>query len=211
MLVRMYTSRLSFHRTALRFPLTHVTMSPTFHFQRFRSNIPWHFTSVMANCSTCIDFTLEQIVKQSRRSEVIIHKNLVSQSLNSSNYLQHSSVCRCYFSCCMLLLLAQINTNVISVSQRVTKFVNFDAKSFTFLWNILLKNHPSFIQHDDFIHGKVFCWTVHFTKFVVQNVKNLSYFPQSTVVWVITAWRVVIVFKMEESYNVEKAVARHHI
>jgi len=155
--------------------------------------------SVVANCSTCIDFTLEQIVQQSRLSEIIIHKNLVSQSLNSSNYLQHSSVCHCYFSCCMVPLLAQINTHVISVSQRVAKFVNFDAKSFTFLWNILPKNHPSLIQHDDIIHGKVFCWIVHFTKFVAQNVKNLSYFPQSIVVWVITAWRVVIVFKTEES------------
>jgi len=75
----------------------------------------------------------------------------------------------------------------------------FDAKSFMFLWNILPKNHLSFIQHDDFIHGKVFSWIVHFTKFVAQSVKNLSYFPKSLVVWVITAQRVVIVFKMEES------------
>ena len=72
------------------------------------------------------------------------------------------------------------------------------------------KIHPSFIRHDDFIHGKVFCWIVHFTKFIEQSVKNLSYFPKSIVVWVVTARRVVVVFKMEES-NVEKAVARHHI
>ena len=163
---------------------------PPFHFQRFWSNIPWHPTSVMANCSTCIDFMMEQIFKQSRRSEIIIHKNLVSQSLNSSNYLQHSSTCRCYFSRCMLPLLAQINTHVISVSQRVTKFVNFDAKSFTFLWNILPKHYPSFIQHD-FIHDKAFCWILHFTKFVAQSVKNLSHFPKSIVVWVITAQGVV--------------------
>jgi len=75
----------------------------------------------------------------------------------------------------------------------------FDAKSFMFLWNILPKNHLSFIQHDDFIHGKVLSWTVHFRKFVAQSVKNLSYFPKSIVVWVVTAQRVVIVFKMEES------------
>jgi len=75
----------------------------------------------------------------------------------------------------------------------------FDAKSFMFLWNILPKNHLSFIQHDDFIHNKVFSWIVHFTEFVAQSVKNLSYFPKSLVVWVIMAWRVVIVFKMEES------------
>jgi len=47
----------------------------------------------------------------------------------------------------MLLLLAY----VISVAQRVAKFVNFDAKSFMFLWNILLKDYSSFVQHDHFV------------------------------------------------------------
>jgi len=57
----------------------------------------------------------------------------------------------------------------------------------------------SVIQHDDFIHVKVFSWIVHFTKFVAQSVKNLSYFPKSIIVWVFMARRFVIVFKMEES------------
>ena len=35
MFVRMYTSRLSFQRTALTVPLTHVTMSPLFIFRDF--------------------------------------------------------------------------------------------------------------------------------------------------------------------------------
>jgi hypothetical protein len=37
--------------------------------------------------------------------------------------LQHSSVCRCYFSCCKLPLLAQINTRhkCITESRNVCK------------------------------------------------------------------------------------------
>jgi len=67
----------------------------------------------------------------------------------------------------MLLLLAYI----MSAAQRVAKFVNFDAKSFTFLWNILLKDYSSFVQHDHFVHSKMFCQIVQFTKFVVQSIQ----------------------------------------
>jgi hypothetical protein len=63
----------------------------------------------------------------------------------------------------MLLLLAYI----MSVGQRVAKFLNFDAKSFMFLWNILLKDFSPFVQHDHFVHSKMFCRIVQFTKFVV--------------------------------------------
>jgi hypothetical protein len=49
---------------------------------------------VMVKCSTCIDFSLEQIIKQSRQGELTVHENSAAQSLNSSNNLQHHSV-RC--------------------------------------------------------------------------------------------------------------------
>jgi hypothetical protein len=64
----------------------------------------------------------------------------------------------------MLLLLAYI----IRVAQSVAKCVNLDAKSFMFLWNILLKDFSSFVQHYHFVHSKMFCQIVQFTKFVVQ-------------------------------------------
>jgi len=48
-----------------------------------------------------------------------------------------------------------------------------------FLWNILLKDCSSFVQHDNFVHSTMFCRIVQFTKFAVQCVKNLSYFPKS--------------------------------
>ena len=79
---------------------------PPFHFQRFGSNISWHSTSVRVNCSTRIDFSLEQIIKQSRRSEIIAHESFVAQSLNSSNKLQHRSVRCCYLRCGMSSLFA---------------------------------------------------------------------------------------------------------
>ena len=105
-----------------------------------------------------------------------------------------------------------------------------------FLWNILPKNYSSFVQHDHFVHSKMFYRIVQFTKFVVQCVKNLSYFPKSVVVWVVMVWRVIIVFKMKvfskwrnrrmwkkrsraimfvfkmkESKNVEEAIACHYV
>jgi hypothetical protein len=125
--------------------------------------------------------------------------------------LQHRSICCCYLSCGILPLLAQIHTHVISVAQRVPKFVNFDTKSFMFLWNLLLKDYSLFVQHDQFVHSKMFCRIVQFTKFVAQCVKNLSYFPKSVVVWVVMVWRIVIVFKTEESKNVEEAIACHYV
>ena len=57
----------------------------------------------------------------------------------------------------------------------------------------------------------MFCQIVQFTEFVFQCVKNLSYFPESVVVWVIMVHRVVIVFKMKESKNVEEAIACHYV
>ena len=80
-----------------------------------------------------------------------------------------------------------------------------------FLWNVLPKDYSSFVQHDHFVHSKMFCRIVQFTKFVVQYVKNLSYFLKSVIVWVVMVRRVVIVFKMKESKNVEEAIACHYV
>jgi len=74
-----------------------------------------------------------------------------------------------------------------------------------FLWNILPKDYSSFVQHDHFIHSKMFRRIVHFTKSVVQCVENLSYFRKSVVVWV------VIVFKMKEMKNMKNANTCHHV
>jgi len=67
-------------------------------------------------------------------------------------------------------------TYVINVAQKATELRNRDAKLFVFLWNLLLKNHFSFTQHEHFIDSKVFCWIVHFKNFVVQSIRNISYF-----------------------------------
>jgi len=80
-----------------------------------------------------------------------------------------------------------------------------------FLWNILPKDYSSFAQDDHFVHSKMVCQIVQFTKFVVQCVKNPSYFPQSVIVWVVMVRRVVIVFKMKESKNVEEVIACHYV
>jgi len=50
------------------------------------------------------------------------------------------------------------------------------------------KDYSSFAQHDHLVHSKMFCRIVQFTNFVVQCVKNLSYFPKSIVVWVVMVW-----------------------
>jgi len=99
----------------------------------------------------------------------------------------------------------QIHAHIISVAQKVGKFVNSDARYFMFLWNILPKDHSSFVQQNHFIHSKMFCQIVHFTKSVVQCVKNVLYLPKSVVVWVI------IVFKMKEMKNMEEAITCHHV
>ena len=80
-----------------------------------------------------------------------------------------------------------------------------------FLWNVLQKDYSSFVQHDHFVHNMMFSRIVQFTKFVVQCVKNLSYFPETVVVWVVMVQRVVIVFKMKELKNVEEAITCSYV
>jgi len=67
-----------------------------------------------------------------------------------------------------------------------------------FLWNILPKDYSFLVQQDHIVHSKMFRRIVQFTKFVVQCVKNLPYFPESVLIWVVIIRRVVIVFKMKE-------------
>ena len=61
---------------------------------------------LMANLFTRVDFTLEQIIQQSRRGEVIVHKNFVAQFVISSYYTQHGPVCCRSLGCHMLALFA---------------------------------------------------------------------------------------------------------
>ena len=166
--------------------------------------------SVMANCSIRIDFLLEQIIKQSRWGEIIVHDKFVAQSLNSSNNLQHCSVHCCYLSCGMLPLLAQIHAHIISVAQS-HKVCRFWFQIFYVSLEYVAKDYSSFVEHDHFVHSKMFCQIVQFTKFVVQCTKNLSYFPKSVIVWVVMVQRVVIVFKMRVSKNVEEVITSHYI
>jgi len=163
----------------------------------------------MINCVTHIDLTLGHHRREQVRW-INIHENFVVQSLGSSYYLKYSSMCQCHLGCGKLLLFIWMYTFVINVAQKATELQNLDAKSFVFLWNLLLKNHSSFIQHEHFINSKVFCWIVHFTNFVVQNIKNISYFWTFETPWVITCLRFIIIFNVEESYNVEEAITCHH-
>jgi len=80
-----------------------------------------------------------------------------------------------------------------------------------FLWNILPKDYSSFVQHNHFIHSKMLCRVVQFTKFVLQCVKNLSCFPKSVIFWVAIVRKVIIVFKIKEPKNVEEAIACHYV
>jgi len=59
---------------------------------------------LMANRFARVDFTLEQIIQQSRRGEVMVQNNFVAQSVICSYYSQHSPVCCCYLGCGMLAL-----------------------------------------------------------------------------------------------------------
>jgi hypothetical protein len=75
-----------------------------------------------------------------------------------------------------------------------------------FFLTLLTKNHSSFEQYCDFINDKMLCWIVQFTEFVVQNVKNLPYFPKPVILGIILVWRIIIVFKVEESENMKEVV-----
>ena len=160
--IRMYTSHLSIQRTTLRVPLTCVAMFPLFIFRDFGP------ISCGIPCLSWRTVPHALIFHWNRSGEIIVHKNFVAQSINSLSNLQHRSVCCCCLSCGMLPLLAWIHAHIISVAQRVVKFVNFDTKSSMFLWNVLLKGYSSFVQHDQLFHSKIFCRIIQLTKFVVQ-------------------------------------------
>ena len=80
-----------------------------------------------------------------------------------------------------------------------------------FLRNVLSKYYPSFEENNNFINCQMLCWIIQFVKFVVQGVKNISYFPEPVIMWVITVRRVVIVFKVNKSSDVEKPVTNHYL
>ena len=175
----MYTSCLS----ALRVPLTRVAMSPLFIFRDFgpiSHGIP-HLSWRTVPHTLIFHWN----ISSNRAGEV---KQLSMKILWPSPSTLRTTCSTVPFvaviwagACCCCLP----KYTLISVAQRVAKFVNFDAKSFMFLWNILPKDYSSFVQDDHFVHSKRFCRIVQFTKFVVQCVKNLAYFPQSVIVWVI--------------------------
>jgi len=48
----------------------------------------------------------------------------------------------------------------MSISPRVTELLEFYPRLFVFLWDIILKNDPTFGKHNDFINWEMFSWNV---------------------------------------------------
>ena len=55
-----------------------------------------------------------------------------------------------------LSVSAQINCHIIRVSSLVTRFVNFDPKTFVFLGYVLSENDMSFEFNNNFLYGQMF-------------------------------------------------------
>ena len=73
----------------------------------------------------------------------------------------------------------------------------FWCQSLVFLRNVLPKYYPFFEENNNFINCQMFCWIIQFIKFVVQGVKNISYFPEPVIMWVIMVRRVITVFRVK--------------
>ena len=64
--------------------------------------------------------------------------------------------CHCHMGCCVLSVLPQANYHVTRVSNRVTKFENFDAETLAFFWYVLFENHPSLEGKNNFVNSQIF-------------------------------------------------------
>jgi len=95
-----------------------------------------------------------------------------------------------------LSVLPQVYFHVIRVSSRVTKFENFDVKTFAFLWYVLFEDHPPFEGNNNFVNSQIFRRVVKFGKCASQNFKQVSYLPQSVKIFVCPINFIPVVTKM---------------
>jgi len=59
----------------------------------------------------------------------------------------------------------------------ITEFVNFDAKMFPFLWNVLPENNPALEFYNYLIHCQMLRGVVLFRVSLIQGVEDGPYFP----------------------------------
>ena len=58
-----------------------------------------------------------------------------------------------------------------------SQFVNFDAETFSFLWNVLPKDNPSLELYNYLVHCQMLRGVVEFRVSLIQGVEDCPYFP----------------------------------
>ena len=66
----------------------------------------------------------------------------------------------------------QVHTHVICIPRFNTEFVNFDADTFSFLWNVLPEDNPALEFYNYLVHCQMLLGVTEFSISLIQCVKD---------------------------------------
>jgi len=82
------------------------------------------------------------------------------------------------FVCCSLVVIsglrvfAQVHPHGTCVPCFIIQFVNFDAETFSFLWNILPTDNPAPVFYSYLVHCQILQGVIEFSLIDVQGIKD---------------------------------------
>ena len=91
--------------------------------------------------------------------------------------------------CCSLVIsgglwvFTQVHPHGTCVPCFIKQFVNFDAKMFSFLWNILPKDNPAPSFYNYLVQCEILRGAIEFSVTVVQGIEDGPWFPQSVIIF----------------------------
>ena len=86
--------------------------------------------------------------------------------------MSNSCVCCSHVVSNGLRVFAQVHPHGKRVPCFIIQFVNFDAKTFSFLWNILPKDNPAPLFYNYLVHCQILRGVIEFSVIVVQGIKD---------------------------------------
>jgi len=112
-----------------------------------------------------------QVIKKSWGWKEIVHKCFVSYAFNSASQMSNGCVC-CSHVIGGVRVFTQVYSHVLCILWFIMEFVNFDAKKFSFLWNVLPEDNPVLEFYNYLVHCKLLPGVIEFSISLVQCVKD---------------------------------------
>ena len=86
--------------------------------------------------------------------------------------MSNSCVCYGHVISGGLWVFTQVHTHGTHVPCFIIQFVNFDAETFSFLWNILPTDNPAPVFYSYLVHCQILQGVIEFSLIDVQGIKD---------------------------------------